>query len=69
MVRQGMILCQTSKQTKLRIIHSKAASLKKYFLYSITIPNNIMTFMSWKKGDEVEFRLEGGNVVLKRKET
>jgi len=28
-----------------------------------------MTFMSWKKGDEVEFRLEGGNVVLKRKET
>ena len=37
--------------------------------YSITIPSNIMKFLGWKKGDEMEFRLEGGNVVLKRKET
>jgi formylmethanofuran dehydrogenase subunit D len=41
---------------------------KRYFRYSITIPNNILAFMSWKKGDEIEFKLESGKVVLKRKE-
>lgn len=46
----------------------KGGKLKrKYIRYSVTVPNSIMTFMGWKKGDEVEFRLEGGKVTLMRK--
>lgn len=41
---------------------------KKHFHYSITIPNSIMTFMGWQKGDEVEFKLVNGQALLKRKE-
>ena len=41
---------------------------KMHSRYSITIPRNIATFMAWKKGDELEFKLEGGKVVLNRKE-
>jgi AbrB family looped-hinge helix DNA binding protein len=36
--------------------------------YSITIPRRVVEFMGWKKGDELEFKLEGGKVVLRRKE-
>ena len=40
---------------------------KTHFSYSITIPNNIMTFMGWKKGDELEFKLVDGKVVLRKR--
>ena len=36
--------------------------------YSITIPKSIMAFLGWKKGDELEFKLANGKVILKRKE-
>lgn len=35
--------------------------------YSLTIPTKIVEFMSWKRGDELEFKLENGKVVLRRK--
>ena len=41
---------------------------KKHSRYSITIPHTIVEFMGWKKGDELEFRLVEGKVMLKRKE-
>jgi hypothetical protein len=40
---------------------------KKHPHFSVTIPRHIIEFMGWKKGDEVEFKLEGGKVVLRRK--
>jgi AbrB family looped-hinge helix DNA binding protein len=40
---------------------------KMHSRYSITIPSNIMKFLGWKKGDELEFKLENGKVVLRRK--
>ena len=40
---------------------------KKHSRFSITIPKEIVKFMGWKKGDELEFRLEGRKIVLKRK--
>lgn len=45
----------------------KGGKLKtRHFRYSITIPNSIMTFMGWKKGDEIDFKLVNGQVLLKR---
>lgn len=44
----------------------KGGTLKrKHFRYSITVPNSMMTFMGWKKGDELEFKLVNGQVILK----
>jgi len=40
---------------------------KKHSRFSITIPQSIAKFMGWKKGDELEFKLEKGKVVLRRK--
>jgi AbrB family looped-hinge helix DNA binding protein len=51
-----------------RYINGKKAGKKLHSRFSITIPANIVSFMGWKKGDEVEFKLEDGKVVLKRKE-
>ena len=39
---------------------------KSHSRFSITIPRRIVEFMGWKKGDELEFRLEGKKVVLKK---
>jgi len=48
----------------------KGGKLKrKHFHFSITIPNSIITFMGWTKGDEIEFKLVNGQVLLKRKES
>lgn len=47
----------------------KGGKLKrKHFHYSVTIPNSVMAFMGWKKGDDVDFKLDNGKVLLKRKE-
>jgi len=40
---------------------------KMHSRYSITIPSNIMKFLGWEKGDELEFRLEDAKVVLKKR--
>ena len=41
---------------------------RKQFRYSVAIPNSIMTFMGWQKGDELDFKLVNGQALLKRKE-
>jgi len=40
---------------------------KDYFKFSLVIPRNILEFMDWKGGDELEFKLQKGKVVLRRK--
>lgn len=40
---------------------------KKHSRFSITIPRSVVNLMGWQKGDEVEFKLANGKVVLKRK--
>ena len=57
-IQENKTTVNSFEEKKNRKMHSR---------YSITIPKNIATFMAWKKGDEVEFTLEGGKVVLKKK--
>jgi len=40
---------------------------RKHYRYSVTIPNSIMTFMSWKKGDELESKPVDGKVALRKR--
>ena len=39
----------------------------KYYMCSIIIPKSLFDFSDWKKGDELEFKLEGKKVVLRKK--
>jgi len=41
---------------------------KEYWRYFVVIPKALVDALGWKKRDEVEFRLEKGRVVLKRKD-
>lgn len=38
----------------------------KYYMCSIIIPKSLFNGLDWKKGDELEFKLEGKKVVLKK---
>ncbi|MFW6129475.1 MAG: AbrB/MazE/SpoVT family DNA-binding domain-containing protein [Candidatus Aminicenantaceae bacterium] len=40
---------------------------KSHSRFSITIPREIIESMGWEKRDELEFKLEKGEVVLKSK--
>ena len=42
--------------------------MKKYYTCSVIIPKSLFDALEWKKGDELEFKLEGKKVVLRRKE-
>jgi formylmethanofuran dehydrogenase subunit D len=41
---------------------------KEYYRHFVIIPRVLIDALGWKKGDEVEFKLENGKVVLRRKE-
>lgn len=41
---------------------------KEYYRHFVIIPKVLIDALGWKKGDEVEFKLENGKVVLRRKE-
>jgi len=41
---------------------------KEYWKHFVIIPKVLIDALGWKKGDELEFKLEGGKVVLRRKE-
>jgi len=47
--------------------NGKKKRKKSHSHFSITIPKEIVNIMSWKKGDELKFKLEGNKVVLRRK--
>lgn len=40
---------------------------KKYYGCSVIIPKSLFDALDWKKGDELEFKLENGKVVLRKK--
>ncbi|MFX0202874.1 MAG: AbrB/MazE/SpoVT family DNA-binding domain-containing protein [Candidatus Hodarchaeota archaeon] len=40
---------------------------KAHSRFSITIPREIVKFMGWKRGDELEFKLEKRKVVLRKR--
>ena len=40
---------------------------KEYYIFSVIIPKSLFDVLQWKKGDELEFRLEGKKVVLRKK--
>jgi AbrB family looped-hinge helix DNA binding protein len=41
---------------------------KEYWKHFVIIPKVLINALGWKKGDELEFKLEGGKVLLRRKE-
>ena len=43
-----------------------SSGYEKHKRFSITIPKEIVKFMDWKKGDELEFRLVKGNVIISK---
>ena len=40
---------------------------KEYWRHFVIIPRALIDALGWKKGDEVEFKLEGRNAVLRKK--
>jgi len=42
---------------------------KEYWKHFVIIPGALIRALGWKKGDDVEFRLVGREVMLKRKGT
>ena len=47
--------------------NGKKVGKKSHSRFSITIPKEIIKSMGWKKGDELEFKLEGKKVLLRKK--
>jgi len=47
---------------------AKGRKGKEYWRHFVIIPRVLIDALGWKKGDEVQFRLEGGKVVLRRKQ-
>ena len=47
--------------------NGKRVGKKPQSRFSITIPKWIIEEMAWQKGDEIEFRIEKGKAVLRRK--
>jgi len=45
----------------------KPSGKKSHSTFFVTIPKALVEALGWKKGDEVEFKLEKENVVLRRK--
>jgi hypothetical protein len=41
---------------------------KEYWKHFVIIPGALIRALGWNKGDEVEFKLEGAKVVLRRKQ-
>lgn len=41
--------------------------IKKYYRCSVIIPKSLFDALEWKKGDELEFKLEGKKVLLRKK--
>jgi len=47
---------------------AKGRKGKEYWKHFVIIPKVLIDALGWKKGDEVEFRLDEGKVILRRKE-
>jgi hypothetical protein len=45
----------------------KGGKRKEYYRHFVIIPQALITALAWKKGDEVDFMLEGGKVVLRKR--
>jgi hypothetical protein len=41
---------------------------KEYWRHFVVIPKTLVVALGWKKGDEVEFKLENGKVALRKRE-
>jgi len=48
--------------------HANGRKGKEYWRHFVVIPKALVDALGWKKGDEVEFKLENGRVILRRKE-
>jgi|GEM_PF-786647 len=48
---------------------AKGRKGKEYWRHFVVIPKALIDALGWKKGDELEFRLEKDKVILKRKDT
>jgi AbrB family looped-hinge helix DNA binding protein len=46
---------------------AKGKKGKEYWKHFVIIPKVLIDALGWKKGDEMEFRLEDGKVVLRKK--
>lgn len=42
---------------------------KEYYRHFVIIPRVLIDALGWKKGDELEFKLVNGQVLIKRKGT
>ena len=59
-----MVYIQAFKGSS-RLVKGKKG--KEYWRHFVIIPKALIDALGWKKGDELEFKLEKGMVVLRRK--
>jgi len=47
--------------------HKAGRKGKEYWRYIVIIPRALIDALEWKKGDDVEFKIQGSKIYLKKK--